>query len=138
MNLKWKDVNEKDGKFSVNVLSRKNKKSQVVPVPRSAMEYVGKRRGMDDKVFLALTYSDTNNKLSEWVQSAGLDVKRTVTHDARRTCAYLVWTNTKDINTVAAFLNHKSIRETQRYLAQHFGDAFMETDADLIMPNLSI
>jgi len=138
MNLKWKDVNEKDGKFSVNVLSRKNKKSQVVPVSRTAMEYAGKRRGMDDKVFLALTYSDTNNKLSNWVRSAGLDIERTVTHDARRTCAYLVWTNTKDINTVAAFLNHKSIKESQRYLAQHFGDAFMEVDADIIMPNLSI
>lgn len=138
MNLYWRDVKEKDGTITVDVLSRKNKLSQVVPVSQGAMEWAGKRTGSNDKVFIGLTYSDMNYRLTEWVKSAGIDHEKTVTHDARRTCAYIIWKNTKDIDTVGKYLNHKNIAETQRYLAKHLGDAFMELDANSVIPNISI
>lgn len=136
MNLKWKDIKEKDGKITADVLSRKNRESQVIPVPNDAMLFTGERRGLNDSVFIALTYSDINNKLTDWVTSSGIERERVKTHDARRTCAYLLWKNTRNIDTCAKYLNHKNIAETYRYLKKHLGDAFQEIDANQIMPNI--
>lgn len=64
MKLYWKDVKERDGKITLDVKSRKNKASQVVTVSDSAMEFAGVRREFNDRVFIGLTYSDVNNKLT--------------------------------------------------------------------------
>ena len=137
-NLYWKDVKEKDGTITIDVLNRKNKLSQVVPVSKGAIELAGKRRAPNDEVFLGLTYSDLNHRLTEWVKSSGIKHERTVTHDARRTCASLIWKKTRNIDTVAKFLDHKDIAETQKYLAAFLGNAFKEIDADSIMPDITI
>ena len=138
MELTWKDVKEKDGKLTLDVKNRKNKQSQVIPLTKEALEYAGERREINDKVFLALTYSDINNKLTEWVNSSGIEVERVKTHDARRTCAYLIWNQTKNIDTCAKFLNHKNQLETAKYLRKYLGDAFDSIDADATLPSLKI
>lgn len=138
MNLRWKDVKEKDGDFTLDVLSRKNQQSQVVPITDEAMKYVGERRESNDKVFIGLTYSDMNHRLTEWVKSAGINNERTVTHDARRTCAYLMWNATKNMDTVASYLNHKNTMETERYLKKYLGDAFRKIKPSKLVPRIGI
>lgn len=139
INLKWKDIKEKDGRITADILTRKNKHSQVIPLSNSAMKFMPERRGLNDNVFLALTYSDMNNKLTEWVKSSGLEkTGKTKTHDARRTCGALIWKKTKNIDTVAKFLNHKNISETFKYLRKFLGDTFDEVDANEIMPDITI
>ena len=137
--LKWQDIKEKDGRITADILTRKNKHSQVIPISNSAVKFMPERRGLNDKVFLALTYSDMNNKLTEWVKSSGLErTSKTKTHDARRTCGALIWKKTKNIDTVAKFLNHKNISETFKYLRKFLGDTFDEVDANEIMPDITI
>jgi integrase len=139
INLKWKDIKEKDGRITADILTRKNKHSQVIPLSNSAVKFMPERRGLNDNVFLALTYSDMNNKLTEWVKSSGLErIGKTKTHDARRTCGALIWKKTKNIDTVAKFLNHKNISETFKYLRKFLGDTFDEIDANEIMPDITI
>ena len=138
MKLYWKDVKERDGKITLDVKSRKNKASQVVTVSDSAMEFAGVRREFNDRVFIGLTYSDVNNKLTNWVNLSGIERERTVTHDARRTCASLIWKKTKNIDTVAKYLNHKDVAETTKYLKKFLGDAFREIDVNSIMPDITI
>lgn len=111
----------------------------MIPISNSAVEFMPERKGLNDKVFLALTYSDMNNKLTEWVKSSGLErTSKTKTHDARRTCGALIWKKTKNIDTVAKFLNHKNISETFKYLRKFLGDTFDKVDANEIMPDITI
>ena len=65
-------------------------------------------------------------------------MERVKTHDARRTCAYLLWNETKNIDTCAKFLNHKNQLETAKYLRKYLGDEFDSIDADATLPSLKI
>ena len=105
MKLYWKDVKERDGKITLDVKSIKNKASQVVTVSDSAMEFAGVRREFNDRVFIGLTYSDVNNKLTIWVNLSGIERERTVTHDARRTCASLIWKKKERQSYIFLFFN---------------------------------
>ncbi len=136
--LKWGDVIERDGTFRITIRERKTGNNQVINVASEAMQYAGERRRNEEFIFNALTYSDANHKLTEWVATALPNYGKTTTHDCRRTCASLIWKESKNINLVARHLNHKNPLETAKYLQRFLTDTYNDADADDYTPKIRI
>ena len=133
--LTWGDVKEIDGKTNLKVQQRKNKIGEVIGLNERAIRYLGTRRAINDKVFLGLSKHHVNENLTMWVNTAGID-REVKSHDARRTCAYLVWTKTKQINYVQHYLSHENLTTTERYMKKHFGRLVLEAKAEDLFPTI--
>lgn len=133
-NLKWRDITEDNGATLVLVQQRKNKVGERIKLSSNALRYVGTRLEDDDSVFMGLKYDHANEYLTIFANKAGIN-KEVVTHDARRTCAALIWQKTKNTEMVRTYMNHKDLATTNRYLSKFLGDNYALTDANEIFPN---
>ena len=132
--LTWGDIKDVDGKMTATVQTRKNKVGEVIALTEQAVSYMGKRGAKNDKVFLGVSASHVNENLSMWANLAGID-RWVKSHDARRTCAYLIWTRTKKLNYVQHYLSHEKLTTTENYMKKHFGRLILEADADDLFPS---
>lgn len=133
-NLKWCDITEDNGTTLVRVQERKNKVGERIKLSSNALRYLGTRLEDDDSVFMGLKYDHANEYLTIFANKAGVN-KAVVTHDARRTCAALIWQKTKNTEMVRTYMNHKDLATTNRYLSKFLGDNYALTDANEIFPN---
>ena len=132
-NLKWCDITEDNGTTLVRVQQRKNKIGERIKLSSNALRYLGIRLEDDDSVFMGLKYDHANQYLTIFANKAGIN-KEIVTHDARRTCAALIWQKTKNTEMVRTYMNHKDLATTNRYLSSFLGENYALTDVDDIFP----
>ena len=133
MGLKWSDIKEANSETFVKVTSRKNKTGEVIKLPSQALTYLEERGEPNDDVFLGLTYNHSNEYLTIWANKAGIN-REVKTHDARRTCAALIWSKTKNTEQVRVYMSHKDLKQTNTYLANFLGTTYALTDANDIFP----
>lgn len=114
--LLWKHIQfTADRGYSLNFRQQKTQAIEYLPIANKAMEFVGERKGDDDRVFKGLHYSAWHNlKLREWMINAGIRRKITF-HCARHTHATLLMTKNVDIYTVSKMLGHRHLKTTQIY-----------------------
>lgn len=81
--MKWGEIEEKDGKFTLKYTIQKTSKYDELPISEQAMQLCGERRKPDDLVFEGLVYSAYANKaLAQWLGAAG--ITRNATFHTRR------------------------------------------------------
>lgn len=132
--LTWGDIKDVDGRMQAIVQERKNKIGEVIMLNEQAVSYMGKRGAKNDKVFLGVSQHHVNESLTMWANVAGID-RKVKSHDARRTCAYLIWTRTKKLNYVQHYLSHANIINTERYMKKYFGRLILDVDVDDLFPS---
>ena len=115
--LKWRELkySEAEKRWKLYFTQKKTKSIEYHPINEDAVNLLGERRELDEKVFKGFKYSAWNNQvLQDWVKSAGIDKKITF-HSGRHTYATLLLTQGGDIYTVSSLLGHKNIKTTQIY-----------------------
>lgn len=113
--MKWGEIEEKDGIFTLKYTIQKTNKYDELPISGQAMQLCGERRNPDELVFDGLVYSAYANKaLAQWLGAAG--ITRDVTfHTARHSYAVIQISLGTDIYTVSKMLTHKNVSTTQIY-----------------------
>lgn len=116
--LRWSNVEQNDGQWSVSVIMTKTKELLYLPLSDEAVEYLPDRgtAAKDDPVFSMLPDNSTtlNNRLKKWLESAGID-KKVCFHVSRHTFATSLLTLGADLYTTSKLLGHKNIHTTQIY-----------------------
>ena len=107
--MKWGEIEEKDGKFTLKYTIQKTGKYDELPISEQAMQLCGERRKPDDLVFESLVYSAYANKaLAQWLGAAGITRNATF-HCFRHTFATLQLASGTQITTIQKMLGHKNI-----------------------------
>ena len=110
--MKWGEIEEKDGKFTLKYTIQKTSKYDELPISEQAMQLCGERRNPDEFVFDGLVYSAYANKaLAQWLGTAG--ITRDVTfHCFRHTFATRCFEAGIQPKTVQAYLGHATLQMT--------------------------
>jgi integrase len=112
-NLTWNDIEEyKDGKYRVRFRQGKTKGLQYLILHPQALEQIGERKQLSDKVFHGLKYD--NAKMKTWAAKAGIE-KNLSYHISRHTAATLLMTYGVDLYIIKEILGHKHIHTTEIY-----------------------
>lgn len=113
--LKWGDLLKDENGYFIHLRQKKTKDIMVHPISDRAVEILGEKGGVSERIFEGLKYSDSNNdKIKRWVLRAGINKKITL-HNFRHTYATLLLNSGKDILTVSQMLGHKNIQTTMIY-----------------------
>ncbi|MGB2366248.1 MAG: tyrosine-type recombinase/integrase [Flavobacteriaceae bacterium] len=112
--MRWSDLPIIDGVTKMLLKTEKADTEIFFQLPKRCIEFLPKRRGDDDKVFLNLRFdSDTNEKLRMWAYKSGIK-KHIVPHTARHTFAfYMLSENKIPLYTVSKLMGHKNARTTE-------------------------
>lgn len=114
-NLKWKNIEVADGKYTLNFVQQKTKGVEYMPISEQAYKLCGTPDLPEKPVFEDLEDAAWISKpLSKWVADAGIQKKITF-HCFRHTYATLQLANGTDIYTVSKMLGHKKVETTQIY-----------------------
>ena len=139
--MKWSEVrdegmdSENTPIFRIVFQQKKTDGVEYLYISKQARDFLGERRGKDDRVFKGLRYSaHMNMQLLRWCMHAGIN-KHITFHSARHTNAVLLLENGADIYTVSKRLGHREIRTTAIYAK--IIDKKMKEAANLI-PNLDL
>lgn len=113
--LRWGEITENDGKYTIKYIIQKTSKYDELPISDQAIQLCGDRKNPTDLVFDGLVYSAYANKaLAQWLGAAG--ITRNVTfHCFRHTFATLQLANGTQITTIQKMLGHKNIGTTLVY-----------------------
>ena len=113
--MKWSEISEKDGQFTLKYIIQKTGKYDELPISGQAVGLCGERKAPDAPVFDGLVYSAYANKaLAQWLGAAG--ITRNVTfHCFRHTFATLQLASGTQITTIQKMLAHKSLNTTLVY-----------------------
>lgn len=113
--MKWGELVESDGKYTLKYTIQKTSKYDELPISEQAMQLCGERQNPDNLVFDGLVYSAYANKaLAQWLGAAG--ITRDVTfHCFRHSYATLQIAAGTDIYTVSKMLTHRNVSTTQIY-----------------------
>ena len=114
--LTWNDVESSDNlNHILRYRQKKTDSFETLPISNQGYLMLGKPRLKTDRVFGELSYYARNNeKLKQWIESAGI-TKHITFHSFRHTNATLLLTNGVDIYTVSKMLGHKNLSTTQIY-----------------------
>lgn len=113
--MKWGEIEDKDGKFTLKYTIQKTGRYDELPLSEQAVQLCGERKNPDELVFDGLVYSAYANKfLAQWLGAAG--ITRNVTfHCFRHTFATLQLASGTQITTIQKMLGHKNIGTTLVY-----------------------
>ncbi len=111
--LKWGDVVEENGEYTINFKQKKTKDYEVLPISAQAYKLLGTKCNDEDVIFGGLSLY-INKTIKKWVQDAGINKKITF-HCFRHTFATLQLKAGTDIYTVSKMLGHKDLKTTQVY-----------------------
>lgn len=113
--MKWGEITETDGKYTLKYTIQKTSKYDELPISEQAIQLCGERRNPDELVFDGLIYSAYANKaLAQWIGAAG--ITRDITfHCFRHTFATLQLASGTQITTIQKMLGHKNIGTTLVY-----------------------
>ncbi len=113
--LRWRNLSQQDGAYTLGVRMYKTEKMVYVPLSKQAMKWMPERgdKSGDDFVFDPLP-KDYNKYIAAWAKAAGI-TKHITHHCGRHTFATMLLSLGVDIYTVSKLLGHASLRHTQRY-----------------------
>lgn len=113
--LRWYDLSQQDGVYTLGVKMYKTEKMVYIPLSKQARKWMPERgdKSGNDYVFDTVPYS-YNDYIAAWAKDAGI-TKHITHHSARHTFATMLLTLGVDIYTVSKLLGHASLRHTQRY-----------------------
>jgi len=113
--LRWCDLSQQDGAYTLGVKMYKTDKMVYIPLSKQAMKWMPERgnKSGDDHVFDSVPHS-YNDYIVAWAKEAGI-TKHITHHCGRHTFATMLLTLGVDIYTVSKLLGHASLRHTQRY-----------------------
>jgi len=113
--MKWNEIKEADGKYTLQYTIQKTSKYQELPISEQAMQLCGERQEPDSLVFDGLQYSAYANKaLAQWLGVAGITREITF-HCFRHTFATLQLASGTQITTIQKMLGHNKIETTMVY-----------------------
>ena len=113
--LTWSEIKDENNESKIVFTQQKTTNLEYLFISDQARDYLGERKGEDDKVFTGLKYSSyTNVALSQWMVAAKIN-KHITFHCARHTHSVLQLDNGTDIYTLQKLLGHRDIRTTQIY-----------------------
>ncbi len=99
----------------IQFTQKKTQGVELLPISGQALELLGQRGELGEKVFKGLKYSANNNyHLERWIRDAGITKKITF-HCFRHTNAMLLLEAGTDIYTVSKMLGHRDLKTTQIY-----------------------
>lgn len=141
--LRWGDIEQNDGQWSVSVLMTKTRERLYLPLSDEAMQWLPERgtATKDAFVFTRLPQCATglNHQVKKWIEKAGID-KNVCFHVSRHTFATSLLTLGADIYTTSKLLGHKNVHTTQVYAevinqkkvdaVNLMGNAFKRKEAD--------
>jgi len=114
-NLEWGNIALIEGSgYYIDFKIVKSKRFDMLPISELAYSMLGEQKGLKDKVFEGLDYSNQNESIQEWITSAGIN-KVITFHNFRHTYAVLQLANGTDIYTLKDLLAHKNVQTTQIY-----------------------
>ena len=113
--LRWCDLSQQDGGYTLGVRMYKTEKMVYIPLSKQAMKWMPERgdKSGEDFVFDSVP-SDYNIHIAKWAKAAGI-TKHITHHCGRHTFATMLLSLGVDIYTVSKLLGHASLRHTQRY-----------------------
>jgi integrase len=113
--MRWSEITETNGQFTLKYTIQKTGKYDELPISEQAVFLCGDRKAPEDSVFEGLFYSAYANKaLAQWLGAAG--ITRNITfHCFRHTFATLQLASRTDITTIQKMLAHKNIGTTLVY-----------------------
>ncbi|MDR1181628.1 MAG: site-specific integrase [Bacteroidales bacterium] len=113
--MKWNEIQENNGLFTLKYIIQKTNKYQELPISAQAVQLCGERSNPDKPVFEGLQYSAYANKaLAQWIGAAGI-VRNITFHCFRHTFATLQLASGTQITTIQKMLGHKDIATTMVY-----------------------
>lgn len=115
-NLRWENIKYSEGTgYIVKYIQQKTGNVDNLPIPATAITFLGERQAANERVFKGLKYSAWHNlKLSQWMMKAGITRKITF-HSARHTYATLLMTNNVGAEVIQKMLGHKELKTTMVY-----------------------
>ncbi len=113
--MKWNEIKEVNGKYTLQYTIQKTNKYQELPISEQAIQLCGERKEPNALIFEGLQYSAYANKaLAQWLGVAG--ITRDVTfHCFRHTFATLQLASGTQITTIQKMLGHNKIETTMVY-----------------------
>lgn len=113
--LRWRDLSQQDGGYTLGVRMYKTEKTIYIPLSKQAMKWMPERgdKSGEDFVFGSLP-KDYNRHIAAWAKAAGI-TKHITHHCGRHTFATMLLSLGVDIYTVSKLLGHATLRHTQRY-----------------------
>lgn len=113
--MKWDEIVDNNGEYTLKYTIKKTNKYQELPISVEAVELCGERNNPNALVFDGLNYTQYGNKaLAQWLGAAG--ITRNVTfHCFRHTYATLQLSLKTDITTIQKMLGHKKLETTMVY-----------------------
>jgi integrase len=113
--MKWGEITERNGLFTLKYIIQKTCKYDELPISAQAVSLCGERKAPKEPVFNGLVYSAYANKaLAQWLGAAG--ITRNITfHCFRHTFATLQLAGGAAITTIQKMLAHKNIGTTLVY-----------------------
>ncbi|MCF0165074.1 MAG: site-specific integrase [Bacteroidales bacterium] len=116
--IRWKDIEENNGRVYANIVMKKNKEPLYLPLNEPCRRFMPKKMSVsngEDFVFKTLpTCQTANYVIRNWADSAGI-TKKVSFHVARHTFATISLTLGADIYTTSKLLGHSNIMVTQVY-----------------------
>lgn len=115
LKMKWKEIVEKDEKYTLRYTIQKTQKYEELPISEDAISLCGERQEPEALAFKGLKYSAYANKaLAQWIGASG--ITRNITfHCFRHTYATLQLASGTQITTIQKMLGHKKIETTMIY-----------------------
>jgi integrase len=115
LKMKWSEIVETEGKYTLHYTIQKTEKYQELPISKDAVQLCGERQAPETLVFKGLIYSAYANKaLAQWIGAAG--ITRNITfHCFRHTYATLQLASGTQITTIQKMLGHKKLETTMVY-----------------------
>lgn len=112
--LKWDEITENNGDYSLNITVKKTQRRLNVPLSKEAMKWLPIKNVKSQYVFTLPCLAHINNQLKRWAIKA--EINKAVTfHVARHTFATMMLTIGGDIYTISKLLGHSNISTTQIY-----------------------
>ena len=113
--MKWKEIQDNNGLYTLKYTIQKTSKYEELPISAQAVQLCGERKDPETLVFEGLQYSAYANKaLAQWLGAAG--ITRNVTfHCFRHTFATLQLASGTQITTIQKMLGHKKLDTTMVY-----------------------
>ena len=110
--LQWDDIKTENGQMFIHKQMIKTKQNVIVPIGKSAKQYLPKKKGK--YIFDLPTLISINIELKRWAKRAKVD-KNVHFHISRHTFATSLLTKGADLYSVSKLLGHTDISTTQIY-----------------------
>ena len=113
-NLRWENIEERDGGFFVSIIMQKTREPLTIKLNKQAVSWLPKRKGTDVVFNLPYYRATLNERVKSWAKKADIG-KDVCFHMSRHTFATMALTLGADLYVVSKLLGHTDVSVTQIY-----------------------